>query len=36
LAEEVLNIHREYIDNNPASWQLDDNYLESSLAKGRV
>jgi hypothetical protein len=25
--EEDLNILREYIDNNPASWQLDANYL---------
>jgi REP element-mobilizing transposase RayT len=34
--EEDLNILREYIDNNPAKWQLDENYLENDIAKGRV
>ena len=36
LGEENLNILRKYIDNNPGKWQLDGNYLESGIAKGRV
>jgi hypothetical protein len=27
LAEDYLNILHEYIDNYPASWQLDEKYL---------
>ncbi len=33
--EEDLKILREYIDNNPAKWQLDENNLENGIAKGR-
>jgi hypothetical protein len=34
--KEDLNILREYIDNNPAHWLSDENYLENCFATGRV